>query len=119
MPVPRIFVVSIALAALALGCAAKQRVSLDCVPHEVSVYVDGRSLDRGTGSVELRRDRDHKVFFKGGGFEPQLVVLESHRAEDGERLSPADICSQTAFVRMSPRVEMEVAPEVSGDTPGS
>ena len=119
MPFLRSLVVSIALAALALGCAAKQRVSLDCVPREVSVYVDGRSLDRDTGSIELRRDRDHKVCFKGGGVEPQLGVLESHRAEDGARLAPADICSQTAFVPTSPRVEMQIAPEVSDGTPGS
>ena len=116
---PRSLVVSIALAALALGCAVKQRVALDCVPREVRVYVDGRALDRGTESTDLRRDRAHTVYFKGGGFEPQMVVLESRQAEDGAWLAPADVCSQTAFVPTSPRVEMQVAPEASGGTPGS
>ena len=119
MSAPRVLCVWVLLAAFALGCAAKQRVSLECVPREVHVYVDGRSLDPGTESIDLRSDRAHTVFFKGGGFAPQLVVLESHRAEDGARLAPADICSQTAFVPTSPRVEMQIAPEVSDGTPGS
>jgi len=119
VPLVRSFCLSIALAALALGCAAKQRVSLECVPREVHVYVDGRSLDPATESVELRPDRAHTVFFKGGGFAPQMVVLESHETAGGARLSPAEVCSHTAFIPTRPQVEMQVAPESLDGTPGS
>ena len=102
-----------------LGCAAKQRVSLECVPREVHVYVDGRSLDPGTESIDLRSDRAHTVFFKGGGYAPQMVVLESHESKNGARLSPAEVCSQTAFVPTSPQVEIQVAPESLESEPGS
>ena len=64
------------------GCAAKQRVALDCVPHEVSVYVDGRRLEGSADSVELRADRPHTVFFKGGDYEPRMIVLEPHEVGD-------------------------------------
>ena len=102
-----------------LGCAAKQRVSLECVPREVHVYVDGRSLDPGTESIDLRSDRAHTVFFKGGGYAPQMVVLESYESKNGARLSPAEVCSQTAFVPTSPQVEIQVAPESLESEPGS
>jgi len=95
-------------AALTAGCAAKQRVALDCVPHEVSVYVDGRRLEGSPGSVELRADRPHTVFFKGGDYEPRMVVLEPREVGGKSELAPADVCSETAFVPMHPQVEMEL-----------
>ncbi len=116
---PRSFCVPLLLLVFALGCAAKQRVSLECVPRDVRVYVDGRSLDPNAESVALRPDRAHTLFFKGGGFEPQMLVLESHGAEGGARLSPAEVCSHTAFVSTSPRVEIQLAPESHEGAPGS
>ena len=95
----------------ATGCAAKQRVSLDCVPHEVSVYVDGRQLEGSPDSVELRADRPHTVFFKGGDYEPRMVVLEPREVDGRSELAPAEVCTETSFVPMQPHVEMEVAPE--------
>jgi hypothetical protein len=95
---------------LAGGCAAKQRVSLDCVPHEVSVYVDGRRLEGSPDSVDLRADRPHTVFFKGGDYEPRMVVLEPREVDGRSELAGADVCSETTFVPMQPQVEMELEP---------
>ncbi len=61
-------------------------------------------------SIELRSDAAHKIFFKGGDYEPQMVVLES-RQEGGEsRLEPADPCIDTTFVKTRPAVEVHVDP---------
>ena len=92
----------------ATGCASKQRLELHCVPQEVTVYVDGRKLEEVPEALELRKDRPHTVYFKGGGFETQLVVLESR--EDGEEivLQPADLCSQTTFVSMKTVLQLQV-----------
>jgi hypothetical protein len=104
----RVSIAVVALAAAALGCASTQRVSLECVPHEVSVYVDGRRLEKTPESIELRKDEAHKLFFKGGGYRPQMVVLRSEQVEGEERLSPSDVCTETVFVEMRPEVEIEV-----------
>ncbi len=92
----------------AMGCASKQRLELHCVPQEVTVYVDGRKLEGVPEALELRKDRPHTVYFKGGGFETQLVVLESR--EDGEEivLQPADLCSQVTFVSMKTVLQLQV-----------
>ena len=92
----------------ATGCASKQRLELHCVPQQVTVYVDGRKLEEVPEALELRKDRPHTVYFKGGGFETQLVVLESR--EDGEEivLQPADLCSQTTFVSMKTVLQLQV-----------
>jgi hypothetical protein len=102
--------VTVAVAAVASGCATTQTVDLQCVPDEVTVYVDGRELDGRPESIELRSDKDHKIFFKGGPYEPQMVVLES-TGQDGEsRLEPAGLCSETRFVKMRPELEVSVDP---------
>lgn len=88
------------------GCATKQRVALDCVPNDVSVFVDGRELRDSRDGVELRADRAHTVYFKGGGYEPQMVVLEPREVDGTNSLEPADLCSRTDFVPMAPAVEM-------------
>jgi hypothetical protein len=105
------------VAAVALGCAAKQRVALDCVPHEVEVYVDGRKLDGTPESIELRKDRAHTVFFKGGGYRPHMVVLNSEEVDGQPRLSPADICTETVFVETQPELQIEVEPRLAEDPP--
>ena len=102
---------------VAFGCATRQVVALDCVPHEVTVFVDGRQLERGTPSVKLERDAPHTLYFKGGVYEPQLVVLESVEGADGLELAPSEICSHTAFVPLRPDVQMELDTSVSEGPP--
>lgn len=100
------------------GCASTQTVALHCVPHDVTVYVDGRKLEKTPESIELSRDEHHKIFFKGGGYEPRMVVLESREVDGEARLEPADLCTETAFVEMAPEVELHVD-EPDEDDPGS
>jgi hypothetical protein len=114
--VPKLSICVIAVA-VALGCASKQRVALDCVPHEVSVYVDGRKLEKTPESIELRKDEAHTVFFKGGGYPPQMVVLRSEDVNGEARLLPADICNEAVFVETRPEVQIEVEPGLS-EEPG-
>lgn len=104
MSCSRFPIAAIGLALAVGGCATQQRVSLACVPRDVSVYVDGRAVAPGTESVELSRKRTHTVYFKGGGYEPRMLVLESVDS----RLSPPDVCSHTAFVPMRPSVQMHL-----------
>ena len=101
---------TVAVTALGFGCASTQTVDLECVPSEVTVYVDGRELDGKPSSIELRSDRDHKVFFKGGPYEPQMVVLESTEQDGETRLEPAGLCTETRFVKMRPEIEVSVDP---------
>ena len=105
---------ALAAAILALSaCAAKQRVSLECVPREVTVFVDGRALDETPAQIELSKDEPHTIFFKGGDYKPQMVVLESEEAEEGHRLSPPDVCTRTTFEKLTPKVQMEIDPEAT------
>ncbi|MEE2678783.1 MAG: hypothetical protein VX546_09435 [Myxococcota bacterium] len=92
-------------------------MSFDCVPRDVQVFVDGRVLETTGEGVALRADRAHTVFFKGGGFEPQMVVLESREAEGVARLVPADVCSRATFVPTRPQVELRIDPEEPADAP--
>ncbi len=115
--VPKLWIVSVAVAAAALGCASKQRVALDCVPHDVSVYVDGRELAKTAEWIELRKDKAHTVFFKGGGYQPQMVVLRSEDVDGEARLLPAGVCTEAVFVETRPEVQIEVEPGLS-EEPG-
>jgi hypothetical protein len=90
------------------GCASKQTVSLACVPREVTVYVDGRVLEGSPEDLSLRKDRPHTVFFKGGGYNTQMVVLESREVDGEPVLSPADLCKQVVFAEMQPEVRVEL-----------
>jgi len=101
------FVASLAFGA---GCATTQTVDLRCVPNDVTVYVDGRALEEKPETIELSQDEAHKIFFKGGPYEPQMVVLESVEADGVSRLEPADVCTETTFVKVRPAVEVHVDP---------
>ena len=96
---------------LAAGCASTQKVSLECVPSEVSVYVDGRELDDRREQISLGVDEAHTVFFKGGGFQPLMVVLESREVDGKRRLSNADLCREVVFTEMRPELRIEVEEE--------
>ena len=99
-----------AAGAAAFGCATGQRVSLECVPKNVMVYVDGRLLEGSAKTMKLAKDQPHTVFLKGGGYQSQMLVFES-REQDGKRvLDPADLCSRVKFVEMQPEVKIELEP---------
>jgi len=104
------------LVALA-GCAPKQRVPLDCVPEQVTIYVDGHALDETPDELELRADEPHKIYFKGEGYEPQLIVLESGTDSDGAAaLAPAEVCVELVAVEVER--SLTLTPEVE-PTPAS
>jgi len=115
----RIALVAVATSATVAACAAKQRVPLDCVPQEVTVFVDQRALEELPESLELRSDRPHKIFLKGPGYEPQLIVLEPRRDESGRTaLHPDRICVELVRVGVDRQLTLEV--EEDGDAlPGA
>jgi len=123
----RIALVVVTTSALVVACAAKQRVPLDCVPEEVTVFVDQRALEELPESLELRSDRPHKIFLKGPGYEPQLIVLEPRRDESGKTaLHPDRICVELVPVGVNRQLTLEIeengdvipgAPDVDGTTP--
>lgn len=93
---------------LAFGCATTQTVSLECVPREVEVFVDGRELEGRPDELSLRADEPHTFFFKGGGFETQMVVLEPKEVDGVASLAPAEVCSEVSFIEMQPDVQVEI-----------
>jgi hypothetical protein len=99
----------IALVLLVVGaCAHKQTIRLDCVPKDVTIYLDKVPLDRVADSIDLRTDEPHLLFFRGEGYEPTMVVLEIEETADGPALSPRDLCLELNLVRRSRDLELEV-----------
>lgn len=86
---------AVAMAGLALlfglGCAPVQVVPLSVEPTPGSLHVDGRAVSPVPDHVELRADRDHKLYFKRDGYRPELVILRSQDGEAGPRLEPARV----------------------------
>ncbi len=102
----------IALALLVVGaCAHKQTIPLDCVPKDVTIYVDKKALDQVPEELELRVDEPHTLYFKREGYEPAMVVLEPKENETGPGLAPADVCVELHFVERSREVQIEVERE--------
>jgi hypothetical protein len=96
-------------AAAVAGCASTQTVRITCVPQRVSVYVDGRLIEGS--EADLQTDRPHKIFVKGPGFEPRLVVLEPELGEDGRAAFRDDeVCVEVVPVGMKRELEVEVEP---------
>jgi hypothetical protein len=93
------------------GCASTQKVSLECVPREVSVYVDGRELEERREQISLGAEEAHTVFFKGGGYQAQMVVLESQEVDGEHRLTNADLCRDMVFTEMRPELTIELEDE--------
>jgi hypothetical protein len=114
MPRPLLCATLVAAAGTAVfGCATSQRLSLECVPKDVKVYVDGRLITGSPKTVKLAIDQPHTVFVKGGGYPPQMVVFES-RQQNGEAVTgPVDLCSRLAFVEMQPDVKVELEPDAA------
>ncbi len=90
------------------ACAPKQKIQLDCVPQEVTIYVDKEPLPEVPDSIDLRADRSHVLFFKGGGYQPAMVVLDSEQGADGPVLSPRDVCLELDLVERSRDLRIEV-----------
>jgi len=90
------------------GCAHTQRYQLDCVPRNVTIYLDKVPLERTSDSVDLRADRPHVFFFKGEGYESMMVVLDTEETPDGPVLSPSDLCSDFELVKRSRNLQIEV-----------
>jgi hypothetical protein len=96
-------------AAAVLGCAAKQSVPLDCVPEQVTVYVDGRALEGSPKTLELRSDEPHKLYFKGPGYEPRMLILEPAPGADGrQKLHPSRVCVELVPVGMDRDLQLQV-----------
>ena len=105
--------IAVALPALLLagaaGCASTQSVRITCVPREVSIYVDGQLLEGDR--AELRTDRAHKIFAKGPGFEPRLVVVEPETGDDGRpSFADGEVCVRVVPIGMGRELDMEVEP---------
>jgi hypothetical protein len=99
----------IALVLLAVGaCAHKQTIRLDCVPKDVTIYLDKVPLERVPDSIALRTDQPHVLFFKGEGYEPTMVVLEIEETEDGPALSPRDLCFELNLAKRKRELEIVI-----------
>ena len=94
-----------------LACASTQKVSLECVPSDVTVFVDGRELEGRPAEIELRKNEPHTFYFKGGGYRTQMVVLESSEVDGEVQLTPADLCQEVVFAEMRPDVVVELEEE--------
>lgn len=116
---------AIALLLLVTGaCAHTQTYQIDCIPRDVTIFLDGKPLDRAPAdvkvfvdgapvddaseSIDLRTDRPHVLFIKGEGYEPAMVVLEIEETEDGPALSPRDLCLGLDLTKRSRKLEIEV-----------
>ena len=109
--------VPVAAAAALISCAPKQKIALDCVPEEVVIYVDGEPLDEPPPALDLRSDRPHKLYFKGPGLVPELVVLNSGKMDGKAKLSPSEVCVKPRYVQVGRELEMEIDPNVSTAPP--
>ncbi len=99
----------IAVLLLAAGaCAHTQSYRLDCVPRDITIYLDKVPLDQIPDSIDLRTDRPHVLFFKGEGYEPTMVVLETEETADGPALSPRDLCFELNLAKRSRKLEIEI-----------
>jgi hypothetical protein len=101
------------LTIVAMGCATStQSVRIECVPEEVSIYVDGRLLEARSDELLLRTDAPHKIFVKGPGYEPRLVVLEPELDTDGRlHFSSSDLCVEVVPIGQDRELELEVERE--------
>jgi hypothetical protein len=79
------------LVAMLAACATKQRVSLDVVPAEVTIYLDGKPLAGVPTEVELRADQGHVLFFRAEGYRPERVMFFSRQRDGKPYLEPAEV----------------------------
>ncbi len=102
--------------AVAAGCAPVQRIPLEVVPADASLFVDGREVPGSPEAIELRSDRDHTLYFKSPGYRPELRVLES-RTDAGEaRLEPDAVRVRLRSLRPERR-EVRIEPDQAPAAP--
>ena len=114
------FLGSYALAALLLlaGCAAKQRVTLDCLPEHVAIFVDGKQLESDQSAVELDSDRPHIVMFRAPGYRPRMVVINTDPSSEGSpRLHPTHVCAD--LLARQPHMERHLDLKVDRQPPAN
>ncbi|MFQ5418263.1 MAG: hypothetical protein ACE5FL_14655 [Myxococcota bacterium] len=99
------------------GCAAKQKIALDCIPDSGAIFVDGQRLDEVPSELVLRSDRPHTVYYKGAGAVPELVVLKSEEVDGDTRLAPAEICIRPRRLRAGQELTVEIDRSVSAAPP--
>lgn len=102
------------LACIALyfcACASTQKIAVDCTPKQSTLYVDGEALSEIPTELELRSDRDHKLFFKGPRSRPELVILYSKEVAGKMQLQPARVCVEAPS---DPDFDRELELEVEG-----
>jgi hypothetical protein len=105
------------LAVSAAGCASTQKMRIDCVPQKVTVYVDGRQLEGN--EAELSTDRPHKIYAKGPGYQPRLVVVEPETGPDGRSAFPSDnVCVEVVPVAVGREIEIDPERDVEVENPG-
>ena len=90
------------------ACAHKQRVRLDCVPKDITIYLDKVPLESVPDYVKLRTDQPHIFFFKGEGYESQMVVLDMEETEDGPALTPPDMCLDLNITKRSRDLDLNI-----------
>ena len=95
--------------ALAVACAPRQRIPLDLGPGAVELYVNGERAEAVPQEVELRIDRDHKIFVKRPGYVPQLVVLETQEVDGEVALEPPQVRVRLHPVIGDRRIQIEEA----------
>ncbi len=95
-------------APFAASCATKQTIRLDCVPKDVTIYVDKKPLDSVPNEIELRTDQPHTLFFRGKDYNPTMVVLDSVVGENGPALAPDNVCVELHFVKRTQELEIEI-----------
>jgi len=99
------------------GCASTQKVSLECVPSEVNVFVDGRQLEGSPEEISLGTEEAHTVYLKGGDHQPQMVVMEPREVDGKQVLTNADLCRQVTFTEMRPELVVEIVDDAAPTEP--
>jgi hypothetical protein len=79
-------------AALAPACASYQELTVASNPPDAEVFLDQQPVGKTPLQVRVERTRDHALYVKKDGYQPELVVLTLRSARDGRRfLTPADV----------------------------
>lgn len=110
---------SVLFALAVAGCASTQTVKIECVPENVFVFVDGEQLEAGHTEVALRTDEPHKIYVKGEGYEPQLVVLEPQVDDEGRTRLAAneELCIEPVPIGLDRTLEIEVERDIEVEVP--
>ena len=73
---------ALAAALACSGCRAPvQRIPIDVEPASALLFVDGAELPALPTELSLRADESHVLFFRGAGYLPQRIILESRERE--------------------------------------